>query len=106
MSPINTLEADDDVHKKSQINLPSRTYHPFRSYSLDSFRLYHHDSTKKYSIDSKEFLMWLRAYLTKKHHKMFIYLITTCEWNMENIRECLAVIGRVDLSRKLPDWFC
>lgn len=50
-------------------------------------------------------ILWSNVKLTKKHHETFVYLIKTCDWNMENIRESLAAARRKDLSRKLSDWF-
>ena len=93
MSPVYPEEVDD-IHHQCQIIFKSQSYHR-----------YHHDISKKHSVKSKEFLIWLRTQMKKDHQRNFVYVIKYREWNMENVTECLAEIGRKDLSRELPDWF-
>ena len=63
------------------------------------------DTSKKHSIKSKEFLNWLERQLIRNHRREFVFLMEVNEWTLENIQECLSLLGRKDLSLELSNLF-
>ena len=57
-------------------------------------------ASRKYSINSREFFIWLENQLIQKHRRNFVYSIEGKEWNMENIRESFSLLGRKSLSSR------